>query len=68
MVQYQASLFIWMIGQVLEPLVYLIVWSTVSNGSGGSVGGYTQGFAGYYLAHAGQPGHLYLGHVRVSPC
>jgi ABC-2 type transport system permease protein len=40
-----------MIGQVLEPLVYLIVWSTVSNCSGGSVGGYTaQGFAGYYLA------------------
>jgi ABC-2 type transport system permease protein len=51
MVQYRASLFIWMISQVLEPLVYLIVWSTVSNGSGGSVGGYTaQGFAAYYLA------------------
>jgi ABC-2 type transport system permease protein len=51
MVQYRASLFIWMISQVLEPLVYLIVWSTVSNGSsGGSVGGYTaQGFAAYYL-------------------
>jgi ABC-2 type transport system permease protein len=51
MVQYRASLFIWMIAQVLEPLVYLIVWSTVSNGSGGSVGGYTaRGFAAYYLA------------------
>jgi ABC-2 type transport system permease protein len=51
MVQYRASLFIWMIGQVLEPLVYLIVWSTVSNGNGGSVGGYTAGgFAAYYLA------------------
>jgi ABC-2 type transport system permease protein len=51
MVQYRASLFIWMISQVLEPLVYLIVWSTVSNGSSsGSVGGYTaQGFAAYYL-------------------
>jgi ABC-2 type transport system permease protein len=50
MVQYRASLFIWMIAQVLEPLVYLIVWSTVSNGSGGSVGGYTaSGFAAYYL-------------------
>ena len=50
MVQYRASLFIWMISQVLEPLVYLIVWSTVSNGSGGSVGGYTAGgFAAYYL-------------------
>jgi ABC-2 type transport system permease protein len=51
MVQYRASLFIWMISQVLEPLVYLVVWSTVSNSSGGSVGGYTaQGFAAYYLA------------------
>jgi len=51
MVQYRASLFIWMISQVLEPLVYLIVWSTVSNGSStGNVGGYTaQGFAAYYL-------------------
>jgi ABC-2 type transport system permease protein len=51
MVQYRASLFIWMIAQVLEPLVYLIVWSTVSNGAeGGSVGGYTaRGFAAYYL-------------------
>ena len=27
MFQYRASLLIWMIGQVLEPLVYLIVWS-----------------------------------------
>ena len=38
MFQYRASLLIWMIGQVLEPLVYLIVWSVVSNSSGGSVG------------------------------
>lgn len=50
MLQYRASLFIWLISQVLEPLVYLIVWSTVSKGSGGSVGGYTaRGFAAYYL-------------------
>jgi len=36
---------------VLEPLIYLVVWSTVSNGSGGSVGGYTAaGFAAYYIA------------------
>jgi ABC-type uncharacterized transport system permease subunit len=30
MLQYRASLFIWMISAVLEPLVYLIVWSAVS--------------------------------------
>lgn len=50
MLQYRASLFIWMIGQVLEPLVYLVVWSTVSNSSGGSVGDYTAGnFAAYFI-------------------
>ncbi len=51
MVQYRASLLIWTISAVLEPLVYLIVWSTVSNSSGGSVGAYTaRGFAAYYIA------------------
>jgi ABC-2 type transport system permease protein len=50
MLQYRASLVIWMIGHVLEPLVYLIVWSTVSNSGGGSVGTYTTGdFAAYFL-------------------
>ena len=49
MVQYRASLVIWMIGHVLEPLVYLIVWSTVSNTSG-SVGDYTaRQFAAYFI-------------------
>jgi ABC-2 type transport system permease protein len=47
---YRASLLIWMIGQVLEPLVYLIVWSLVSAASGGSVGGYTTSdFAAYFI-------------------
>ncbi len=48
--QYRASLFIWMIGQVLEPLVYLVVWSTVADSRGGSVGGYTTSqFAAYFI-------------------
>jgi len=48
--QYRASLAIWLIGHVLEPLVFLIVWSAVSNSSGGSVGGYTtSGFAAYFI-------------------
>jgi ABC-2 type transport system permease protein len=51
MLQYRASLLIWMISAVLEPLIYLIVWSTVSKSSGGSVGSYTaRGFAAYYIA------------------
>jgi ABC-2 type transport system permease protein len=50
MFAYRASLLIWMIGQVLEPLVYLIVWSIVSNNNGGSVGDYTtRQFAAYYI-------------------
>ena len=50
MFQYRASLLIWMIGQVLEPLVYLIVWSVVSENSGGSVGSYTTSdFAAYFI-------------------
>jgi ABC-2 type transport system permease protein len=37
-------------GHVLEPLVYLIVWSVVSAGQGGSVGDYTaHGFAAYFI-------------------
>jgi ABC-2 type transport system permease protein len=48
--QYRASLLIWMIGQVLEPLVYLIVWSVASKSSGGSIGSYSTGeFAAYFI-------------------
>ncbi len=50
MLQYRASLVIWMIGHVLEPLVYLIVWSAVSSTSGGRVGDFTaRQFAAYFL-------------------
>lgn len=48
--QYRASLVIWLLGHVLEPLIYLIVWSLVSGSSGGSVGGYTTSqFAAYFI-------------------
>jgi ABC-2 type transport system permease protein len=51
MLQYRASLLIWTISSVLEPLIYLVVWTTVSKGHGGSVGSYTPGdFAAYYIA------------------
>jgi ABC-2 type transport system permease protein len=50
MLAYRAALLIWMIGQVLEPLVYLVVWSIVSNNNGGSVGDYTTSqFAAYFI-------------------
>jgi ABC-2 type transport system permease protein len=39
-----------MIAHVLEPLVYLVVWSVVAEGGGGSAGGYTTAeFAGYFI-------------------
>jgi ABC-2 type transport system permease protein len=50
MFQYRAMLLLWMIGHVLEPLVFLIVWTVVSGSGGGSVGDYsTREFAGYFI-------------------
>jgi viologen exporter family transport system permease protein len=51
MVQYRAELVIWLIGHVLEPLVYLAVWTSIAeSGVGGSVGGYDGAdFAAYFI-------------------
>ncbi|HET7010458.1 MAG TPA: ABC-2 family transporter protein [Anaerolineales bacterium] len=50
MLQYRAALVIWLIGQVLEPVIYLIVWSTVARAGGGRVGEFTSAdFAAYFL-------------------
>ncbi len=49
MLQYRASNMIWMIGSFVEPLIYLIVWSTVAESRGGEVGGFSvRQFAAYY--------------------
>jgi ABC-2 type transport system permease protein len=48
--QYRAQNYFYMIGMIAEPVIYLVVWSTVANQMGGSVGGYTAGaFAAYYI-------------------
>ena len=48
--QYRAAMSIWMIGRVLEPIIYLVVWSTVAESRGGGVGGYeARDFAAYYI-------------------
>jgi ABC-2 type transport system permease protein len=48
--QYRAANYFYMIGMVVEPVIYLVVWSTVAQARGGSVGGYTPGqFAAYYI-------------------
>jgi ABC-2 type transport system permease protein len=50
MLQYRASEVIWLIGNVLEPVIYLVVWSTVARSSGGSIGGFSaREFAAYYI-------------------
>ncbi len=50
-VQYRASLVIWLIGDILEPVIYLVVWSVVARSQGGAVGGFSvSGFAAYYIA------------------
>ncbi len=50
MLQYRASLVIWLIGHVVEPLIYLVVWSAVSRAHGGAVGGYeTADFVAYFI-------------------
>lgn len=49
--QYRAANLIWLIGAVLEPVIYLIVWDTVAEVQGGDVGGFTgSDFAAYFLA------------------
>lgn len=49
-IQYRTANYMFMLGMVAEPVVYLVVWSTVAAQQGGSVGGYTAGaFAAYYI-------------------
>jgi len=50
MFQYRAALGIYLIGNILEPVIYLVVWTTVAVSSGGSAGGYApRDFAAYYI-------------------
>jgi len=49
-IQYRAANYMYMLGMVAEPVIYLVVWSTVAVQQGGSVGGYTPGaLAAYYI-------------------
>jgi ABC-2 type transport system permease protein len=49
--QYRVANAIWIVSALLEPVVYLVVWSTVAGAQGGSVGDYTQAeLAAYFLA------------------
>ena len=48
--QYRVSNYFYMIGMIIEPVIYLVVWSSIARQQGGSVGGYTpETFAAYYI-------------------
>jgi len=49
-IQYRVANYFYMIGMVAEPVIYLVVWSTIARQEGGAVGGFTPGqFAAYYI-------------------
>lgn len=48
--QYRAAMAIWLIGRVIEPLVYLVVWTTVARARGGQVGDFSAAdFSAYFI-------------------
>ncbi len=48
--QYRVGNYLYMIGMVAEPVIYLVVWTTIANQQGGQVDGITAGdFAAYYI-------------------
>ncbi|NCC31146.1 MAG: ABC transporter permease [Chloroflexia bacterium] len=48
--QYRTANYFYMIGMIAEPVIYLVVWSTIASAQGGEVGGFTPGaFAAYYI-------------------
>ena len=48
--QYRAAMVIWLIARVIQPVVYLAVWTIVAQASGGAAGGFTVAqFAAYFI-------------------
>ncbi len=48
--QYRVAFYMYTVGMVAEPVIYLVVWTTIARQHGGSVGGLTAGaFAAYYI-------------------
>jgi ABC-2 type transport system permease protein len=48
---YRGALVIWLLGLLVQPIVYLVVWRTVAESRGGTVGGLSVGdFAAYFTA------------------
>jgi ABC-2 type transport system permease protein len=48
--QYRIANYFFMVGMVAEPIIYLVVWSTIAVQQGGQIGGLTQAdFAAYFI-------------------
>jgi ABC-2 type transport system permease protein len=48
--QYRVAHYFYIIGMLAEPIIYLVVWSTIARQNGGAVEGLTpQDFAAYYI-------------------
>lgn len=48
--QYRAATYMYLLGMVAEPVIYLVVWTTIARSHGGQVAGITAGgFAAYYI-------------------
>ncbi len=48
--QYRTANYFYMLGMVAEPIIYLVVWTTIADQQGGSVNGLSAGyFAAYYI-------------------
>src|SRR5204862_782437 len=48
--QYRVTNYFYMLGMIAEPVVYLVVWTTIAEDQGGSINGITTGeFAAYYI-------------------
>lgn len=59
--QYRVAMMIWMIGTIVQPVIYMVVWINVAEAQGGSVGGFTPGqFAAYYLVA------MYVDHLTFT--
>jgi ABC-2 type transport system permease protein len=49
-IQYRVANYFYMIGMIAEPVIYLVVWSTIARENGGQVGGLAPGqLAAYYI-------------------
>lgn len=49
-IQYRASALIWFFAGIVEPVMFMVVWTTVAGAQGGQVEGYSAGeFAAYFI-------------------